>query len=364
MKKTVDRPFLITVIILVVVGFFIFTSAALGLLAREGATISSVAFSQFFFGIFLGTIALFITSNIRYRWWRKYALYIFLFSIAVTLLVFIPNIGFAFAGAKRWILLGPFTFQPAELLKLGFVIYFATWLSGVRELLHTFRYGLLPFLILMSIIGALLLSQPDTGTFLVIFVTGVAMYIVAGARWRDIFSLGVLSVLGLAVLAYLRPYIQERLLTFFDPTYDPLGTSYQIQQSLIAIGSGGWFGRGFGQSIQKFNFLPEPIGDSIFAVAAEEFGFIGSVILITLFLFLVFRGLHIASRTPDYFGGLLVVGIVILIVFQSFTNIGSMLGVLPLTGLPLLFVSHGGSALLFALAGIGIVLNVSKYQKK
>ena len=291
-------------------------------------------------------------------------MYIFLFSIVVSLLVFIPNIGFAFGGAKRWILLGPFTFQPAELLKLGFVIYFATWLSGVRELLHTFRYGLLPFLILMSIIGALLLSQPDTGTFLVIFVTGVAMYIVAGARWRDIFSLGALSIFGLLVLAYVRPYIKERLLTFFDPAFDPLGISYQIQQSLIAIGSGGWFGRGFGQSIQKFNFLPEPIGDSIFAVAAEEFGFIGSVILITLFLFLAFRGRHIAGRTPDYFGGLLVVGIVILIVFQSFTNIGSMLGVLPLTGLPLLFVSHGGSALLFALAGVGIVLNVSRYSRK
>jgi cell division protein FtsW len=155
----------------------------------------------------------------------------------------------------------------------------------------------------------------------------------------------------------------ERLLTFINPAIDPLGTSYQIQQSLIAIGSGQFFGRGFGQSIQKFSFLPQPIGDSIFAVAAEELGFIGSIILITLFLALAFRGLRIASHATDYFGGLLVVGIVMLIISQSFINIASMLGVFPLIGLPLSFISHGGSALLFTLAGIGIVLNVSKYQR-
>lgn len=363
MKKTVDRPLLITVVILVVFGFFIFASASLGLLAREGARFTSVAFNQLVLGIMLGTVALYITSRIHYRWWRKYALYIFLFALGGTLLVFVPGIGFEFGGAKRWIDLGITTFQPAELLKLGFVVYFAAWLSGVRQKLDLWRFGLLPFLILMGIIGALLLLQPDTGTFLVIFVTGVLMFIAAGARWRDIFTLGGLSLVGLLTLAYLRPYIMERILTFFNPALDPLGTSYQIQQSLIAVGSGQLFGRGFGQSIQKFNFLPEPIGDSIFAVAAEEFGFIGGALLIGLFLTLAFRGFKIASKTPDYFGGLLVVGLVILIVFQSFINIGSMLGVFPLTGLPLLFVSHGGTAMLFALAEVGIILNVSKYQR-
>lgn len=364
MKRTVDRPFLITIGILVIAGFFIFTSASLGLLAREGARFSSVAFNQIFFGIFLGTIALFITSNIRYRWWRKYSLYIFLFSLGITMLVFVPGIGIEFSGAKRWILIGPFSFQPAELLKLAFVIYFAAWLSGVRTMIHTFRYGLLPVLILFSVVGLVLLSQPDTGTFLVIGVTGVAMYIAAGARWRDIFYLGGIGVFGITTLAFLRPYIMNRLLIFFNPSLDPLGTSYQIQQSLITIGSGGLWGRGFGQSIQKFSFLPEPIGDSIFAVAAEEFGFLGGTVIIGLFLFLAYRGFKIATKSQDYFGGLLVIGIVILIVFQSFTNIGSMLGVLPLTGLPLLFISHGGSALLLALGGAGIVLNVSKYSSK
>lgn len=365
MGKSMDRSLLITIIALVVIGFFIFVSASLGLLAREGgASFSSVAFNQVFFGIFLGGITLFIVSHIKYRFWRKYALYIFLFSILMTLLVFVPGLGFESGGARRWLSLGPFSFQPSELLKLGFVIYFATWLSGVREKVQSFKYGLLPFMVIMGIVGSILLAQPDTDTLVVIFAAGLAMFIVSGARWRDIGALALTSVTAFAVLAFARPYIMERVLTFLNPTSDPLGSSYQIQQSLIAIGSGQVFGRGFGQSIQKFNFLPEPIGDSIFAVAAEEFGFVGSVALLFLFIFFAVRGLKIATRAPDHFGGLLAVGIVILIISQAFLNIGSMLGVLPLTGLPLLFVSHGGSALLVALAEVGIILNISKYSKK
>lgn len=363
MLKKIDRPFLITVIILVVAGFFIFTSASLGLLAREGARFSSVAFSQFFLGIFLGAIALLITTKIKYTFWRKHAFYIFLFSAAVTLLVFVPSLGYEASGAKRWIDFGIVTFQPAELLKIGFVIYFAAWLTNVRDKVHTIGHGIIPFIILLGIAGSILLAQPDTGTFLVIFATGLAMFITAGARWRDIFSIGAIAGVGLTALAYIQPYIKERILTFINPASDTLGAGWQIKQSLIAIGSGEIFGRGFGQSVQKFQYLPEPIGDSIFAVAAEEFGFIGSTLIITLFLFLAFRGFKIATKAPDNFSGLLVVGIVILIVSQSFINIGAMLGVMPLTGLPLLFISHGGSALLFALAGIGIILNISKFKK-
>ncbi len=363
MHRKIDRPFLITVIILVVAGFFIFTSASLGLLAHESVKFSSVAFSQLFFGIFLGGVALYATSKIKYTFWRKYAFYIFLFSAAVTLLVFIPSLGLESSGAKRWIDLGIVTFQPAEMLKIGFVIYFATWLTNVRDKIHTIGHGIIPFIILLSITGAILLSQPDTGTFIVILVTGLAMFIAAGARWRDIFSLGAIAVAGLTLLAYIQPYIKDRIITFINPASDALGSGWQIKQSLIAIGSGEIFGRGFGQSVQKFQYLPEPIGDSIFAVAAEEFGFIGSVIIITLFLFLAFRGLKIAGYAPNNFSRLLTVGIVILIVSQSFINIGAMLGVMPLTGLPLLFISHGGSALLFALAEVGIILNISKFRK-
>ena len=274
-----------------------------------------------------------------------------------------PGLGTEFGNAQRWIDLGVITFQPAEMLKIGFIIYFAAWLTNVKDKVHTIGHGIIPFIILLSITGAILLSQPDTGTFLVIFTAGLAMFIAAGARWRDIFALAGIAGAGLAALAYIQPYIKDRILTFINPASDALGAGWQIKQSLIAIGSGEIFGRGFGQSVQKFQYLPEPVGDSIFAVAAEEFGFIGSAIIVTLFLFLAFRGLKIAGKAPDNFGGLVVVGIVILIVSQSFINIGSMLGVMPLTGLPLLFISPGGSALLFALAEIGIVLNISKFRK-
>lgn len=361
--RKIDRPFLITVIILVIAGFFIFSSASLGLLARNGARFSQVAFSQFFLGLFLGIIALLITLKIKHQFWRKHAFYIFIISVIAALLVFIPGLGLETNGARRWIDFGFITFQPAELLKIGFVIYFAAWLTNAKDKLHTIGHGIIPFIILLAITGGILFAQPDTGTFLVVLATGIAMFIAAGARWRDIFALGGIAAVSLSAFAYVYPYVKDRILTFINPASDALGSGWQIKQSLIAIGSGEIFGRGFGQSVQKFQYLPEPVGDSIFAVAAEEFGFIGSILIIMLFLFLAFRGLKIAAKAHDNFSGLLVVGIVILIVSQSFINIGAMLGVMPLTGLPLLFISHGGSALLFALAEVGIVLNISKFKK-
>ena len=362
--RHVDRVFLLIVVILTVVGFFIFVSAALGLLARNGASFSSVATSQIFLGLILGSIGLLVASNVHYKHLKRYSLYIFIFSLFATFLVFIPGLGFEYNGAKRWIGIASFSIQPAEFLKLGFVIYFAAWLSGIRDKLHSFTYSVVPFVVLSCLIAVPLLLQPDTGTVVVILTAGLAMFIAAGARVRDVLVLLGTGALMFAGLVLVRPYVMERILEFIDPGRDPLGSSYQVQQSLIAIGSGGFFGRGFGQSIQKFSFLPEPIGDSIFAVLAEEFGFIGSFALIALFLFFAFRGLRIASRSPDYFSGLLVIGIVILIVSQSFINIASMLGIFPLTGVPLLFVSHGGSALFAALLGVGIILNVSKYERK
>ena len=363
-NRKVDRTFLFTVIALVVVGFFIFSSASLGLLARDGARFSSVAFSQIFLGIIMGSVALLAMARLHYRNLKRFSLAIFIVSILGTFLVFIPGLGFEYNGATRWISIFGLSIQPAEFLKLGFVIYFAAWLSGIRDKLHTFAYGVVPFIVLSIVVAIPLLLQPDTGTLIVIYAAGFAMFIAAGARIRDLLVLTGSGLLGALTLILMRPYIMDRILAFIDPSRDPLGTSYQIQQSLIAIGSGGLFGRGFGQSIQKFSYLPEPIGDSIFAVVAEEFGFIGAFILISLFLFFAFRGLRIASKSPDHFSGLLVIGIVILIVAQSFINIASMLGVFPLTGLPLLFVSHGGSALFFTLLSIGIVLNVSKYGRK
>ncbi len=360
--KSVDTVLLALIGIMVAGGFLIFSSASLGLMARDGASFGSVAFGQFIFGIVGGGAALFIMSNIYYRNWRKYAIYIFILSLAATLAVFIPGLGMTHAGATRWLDLGITTVQPSEFLKIGFVIYLATWLSGVHSKIETWKYGLFPFVGIVGAVGFVMLLQPDTDTFMIMGLAGMAMFVVSGARWRDVGLLVLGAILMLAVVAMARPYIMDRLTTFLDPDADPLGSGYQIQQSLIAVGSGGFSGRGFGQSIQKFEYLPEPIGDSIFAVYAEEFGFLGAFMLIASLVFLTMRGYRIAAQANDIFGTLLVTGFMTILIGQAFLNIGAMVALAPLSGLPLPFISHGGTALMSTLAALGIVLNVSKYR--
>ncbi len=362
--RTYNKPFFFTVAILTVVGIFIFTSASMGLLAKEGASFGSVARSQILFGLLGGLIAAFITSHINYTFWKKNAFYLLLISLALSLLVFVPGIGLSHGGAQRWINLGITTFQPSELLKFSFIIYFSAWLSSAHKKIHKFSFSVLPFLIIMSIIGSILLIQNDNDILIILFTLGFVLLFTAGAKWKHLSTIILIALIGVTVIAFMRPHVLSRIETFIHPNRDSLGSSYQIEQSLIAIGSGGLTGRGFGQSVQKFSFLPEPIGDSIFAVYAEEFGFVGSIFLVGLFVFLALQGLRIASRAPDIFGRLLVTGIVILITMQSLLNIGAMLAIVPLIGTPLLFVSHGGTALLVVLAEIGIVLNISKYAKK
>lgn len=361
--RPVDKPFLFAIITLLVGGFFIFLSAALGLHARGDINFASVVFRQVFFGFILGGVACFLFSRIHYRFWRDYALYLFVGALILTTLVFVPGLGMEHGGAERWISLLGFSFQPAEFLKIAFVLYLGAWLSKVKDKIHQPAYGLIPILIIMAIVGGLLALQPDIGTFLVITCAMLGLYFAAGANVKDFIILILIGALAFGALALAKPYITDRIMTFLNPEQDAQGSGYQIQQSLIAIGSGQIAGRGFGQSVQKFNYLPEPIGDSVFAVAAEEFGFIGSTVILALFLFFAFRGLRIASHAPDLFGGLVCLGIVILITAQSLINIASMLGVFPLTGMPLLFISQGGTALMVTLAALGIVLNISKYQK-
>lgn len=363
-SKSVDKIFLGIVLTLAFGGFFVFVSAAMGLLAREGAQFESVLASQIFLGLMGGFVALWFFSRTQYRLWRKYAWVIFAASIAFTALVFAPVVGFEHGGAARWILIGPLSFQPAEFLKLGAIIALAAWFASPRGRADSFTRGFLPFLGIVALSGALLLLQPDMGTFIVLALSLLGVFIVAGGKWRHVLVFFFLGAIVASLYVWAKPHALERVKTFIDPAHDSSGSSWQIQQSLIAAGSGGVFGKGFGQSVQKFGFLPEPIGDSIFAVAGEEFGFVGAVVIVLMFVIFLSRGLSLARRAPDMFGGLLVSGIVIMIASQAFLNMGAIMGVLPLTGVPLLFISHGGSALLFALAGAGIVLNVSRHVRK
>ncbi len=363
-KRKVDKFFLIIVIILVTLGISMFVSASLGIWAKDQKIFYSILFNQIVLGLGLGVLSIYIALKINYKFWKKYSFYIFLFSILITAAVFIPNLGWSHGGAQRWIRLGPISFQPVEFLKFGFVIYFAAWLSWAKHKVQDFKFGILPLTIMLTIIALILFKQPDTKSFILITLTGFSMLFISGVPIKYLLGLGVGAICVLSILVFSTPYLQERVKTFIDPSSDPRGSSYQIQQSLIAFGSGGIFGRGFGQSIQKFSYLPEPQGDSIFSVLGEELGFVGAFGTILLYLLFLLRGIRIANRSPDSFSRLLVSGIVILIVLQSFMHIASTTGVFPLTGVPLVFMSHGGTSLMIYLFATGIVLQVSKFKRR
>lgn len=363
-EKKVDKFFLVILGLLITAGVFIFVSASLGILAKNENIFYSVLFSQLVLGLGMGLLGMYFCLKVNYKFWRKYAFLIFLGAILLTASVFIPYFGWSHGGATRWLKIGPISFQPVEILKFGFIIYFAAWLSWAKTRVQDFKFGILPFGILLAIIALVLFKQPDIKSFILITVTGISMLFISGVPMKYILGVGVMCVFVLGSLVFSYPHIQARVKTFINPANDPQGSSYQIQQSLIAFGSGGIFGRGFGQSIQKFSYLPEPQGDSIFAVLGEELGFVGTTSVIFLYLLFILRGFRIANNSPDLFSRLLVSGIVILITFQSFMHIASVIGVFPLTGVPLPFMSHGGTSLMIYLSAIGIVLQVSRNSYK
>lgn len=364
MKKSIDTPFLLVVCAIVVFGLLIFTSAALGLLARgTGATFTSVAVSQLLLGLVCGGIGLVFFSRIDYRILKIYTPYFFAFAIFLTLLTFVPHVGLSFKGASRWVAIGGFTFQPEEILKFATVLFLAAVYAAKAKKVSTLKGGILPLGAIVGSVAVILLLQPNTDGVVVIGLATIAMLFAAGGRFMHIALLGLVGLVAIAGAALYYPHVAQRITTFANQAEDPQGAGYQIQQALIAVGSGQATGKGFGQSIQKFSYLPEPIGDSIFAVAGEEFGFVGSTLLVVLFGMFAVLGFRIAARAPDMFGALLVVGLVVLIVGQSFINIASTIGLVPLAGMPLIFVSHGGTALALALAEVGIILSVSRYAK-
>ena len=360
-RAGVDKILLTIVIALLGAGFLIFFSAALGVLAKSEVKFGNILLSQIGFGLTLGSVAMYLTSRLKYQFLRRNAFWIYGITIVLSLLVFVPGLGVEHGGAKRWVDIGITTFQPGELLKFGVVVYLATWFTFFKRKIHTSKFGIYPLICMLGITGVILLAQRDTGSFLIAAGAGTAIYIVAGAKWRDLLILVLLGLIGLGLLAMWRPYVLERFQTLFHHD-DFQGKGYQLRQSLIAIGSGEITGKGFGQSMQKFTYLPEAQGDSVFAVAAEEFGFIGSTLLVILYVLFGLRGLWVAARAPDVFSGLLAVGLVILIMTQSYINIASMLALAPLTGVPLVFVSHGGTALMVAMAEVGILLNISRHR--
>ena len=358
-----DRMFFMLVLGIVLAGLAIFSSASLGLLARESSSVSKNILLQAGLGFGLGFLALVAARALPLARIKSSAPYIFILTLLLTALVFVPSIGFHAGGATRWIDIGFTTVQPAEFLKIGSVLMLAWWLAPRARQLANPKKGMIPFITILALPSILLLIQPNTSTMILILATGAVMYFAAGALRRDFGVLACITLIILGAIVLVRPYVLERIKTFINPSANALSSGYQIQQSLIAIGSGGLLGRGFGQSVEKFNYLPEPDGDSVFAVFAEETGFVGTTILLLLFIALAARGIVIAGNSHDLFGGLIVLGFSFIIIFQAFINICAMLGIIPLTGLPLPFISHGGTALMTTLIMCGLILNVAAHRK-
>lgn len=302
----------------------------------------------------LGLLTLGIFSLFDYKRFYNLAFIILIIAIVMLIGVFLPGIGVYALGAHRWINLGVTVLQPAEFVKLSLAIYLAAWFSTKEK-------GRLPaFGLLMGFVLLLIMLQPDMGTASIILMEAIILYFLSGANLIQFaVIIPIISVGGL-VMIFLAPYRLARLTSFFNLGSDIQGGSYHVKQILIALGSGGLFGVGAGNSLQKFAYLPENVTDSIFAIIAEEFGFIGSVALITLFGMLLWRGFVIASRAKDTFGRLLAAGIICFIGIQAVINLSAMTALIPLTGVPLPFISYGGSALIVDLAAIGILLNISR----
>lgn len=320
---------------------------------------------QIMLGVIPGLVLFYYLSRVDYHRWRKLAFPFLLISILLLVLVLIPGVGVGIGGAKRWINVGGFTFQPSEAVKLTFLIYLASWLAHRgRSMIKDFSYGLLPFLTLVGLIALLMIMQPDVGTMIIIVMISMVVYFVAGARWQHLLAVGLSGLGVLVVLIKIAPYRAARLAAFLRPEEDPLGIGYHINQALLAIGSGGLLGMGLGASRQKHLYLPEVIGDSIFAIIAEELGFILVVCLILAYLVIILKGLNIARNAPDNFGKYLATGITAWIGLQAYLNMAAMTALTPLTGLPLPFISYGSSATIIAAAAMGILVNISRQTKE
>ncbi|OMP68776.1 putative lipid II flippase FtsW [Domibacillus epiphyticus] len=307
-----------------------------------------------------GLVVMAVISYVDYRIWRNLSSVLLVLAFLLLVAVLIPGIGMVRNGSQSWIGFGSLSFQPSELMKIVLIFYLSALLAERKKVIHLFWKGLFKPLLVLGIAFALIMMQPDLGTAAVMGGTAFLLLFVAGAPIRFFVLTGVSAIGGLALLIISAPYRMKRITAYLDPWSDPLGSGFQIIQSLYAVGPGGLFGYGYGESRQKYYYLPEPQTDFIFAIWAEETGFIGAVFIMILFFLLIWRGIHIASRIEDAFGVLLVCGITAMISLQSFINLGVVTGLLPVTGVTLPFLSYGGSSLTMTLASAGIVLSVSR----
>ena len=362
MNKSFDKILFITVISLIIFGILMIYSAS-SIWANYKFNDSLHFVKQQTLFATIGLVLMIIISKIDYKFYYKKANLILTICIILLVLVLIPGIGSVRNGSRSWFGIGSLGVQPSEAAKLGLIIFTSKYLNNSNKFLKSYKQGVFPILFIVFIFFGLIMLQPDMGTGVILFVSIVALLFISGVNMKFFFILGALGILGVIGLVIIAPYRMDRITSFVNPWKDPLGTGFQIIQSLYAIGPGGLLGRGYGNSIQKHFYLPEPQTDFIFSIITEEFGIIGAIIVIGLFIALLYRGIKISLNTKDKFSKYLSFGMTFQIIFQACLNLMVVSGMIPVTGVTLPFLSYGGSSLLVSMASIGIILNISRNSK-
>jgi cell division protein FtsW len=356
-----DYWLLTIILIMVMFGTVMVFSSSFAIGVREEGGDGYYFLTRHLIYLIIGLSGMLIAMSVDYHVWRRFALPALLAIMALLgLMVIFPGIAPEIWGASRWIQIGPVAFQPSELAKLALILYLASWLASKGPRIREIGYGLFPFSVLMGVLIGLVMLQPDLGTSLLLTAIGLSMFLVAGA---NLLHLGLVSLVGSAAfmaLALTASYRRDRILIFLNPDADLRNLGWQLAHAKLAIGSGGLFGVGLGASKQKFSWLPAAHNDAIFAVIAEELGLIGAGFVLFLFIALAWRGYQVAMRAPDVFGSLVAVGIVTWMIFQAAINIGGITTTIPFTGIPIPFISYGGSSLVVSLTAMGILLNISR----
>lgn len=362
-RGKIDFALALITFILVLFGLVMISSASV-VISYEKFGYNYYYFNRQLISLGIGILAWLIFTNIDYRLYQKYANTLLILSILLLIAVFIPGLGKQLGGASRWIHVGPLFFQPSEVVKLTFILYLCAWLEKKGDKISDFFRGFLPYALLVGMVCLLIILEPDMGTMSVILATSAVLLFIAGAKLSHLAIGAVFAFSVLWLLIKSAGYRLVRFLTFLNPKAAPSEAIYHISQALLAVGSGGLLGLGFGQSRQKYLYLPQAHTDSIFAIIAEELGFLRASLVIVLFVFWGLRGLAIAKAAPDKFSKLVATGITSWFILQVFVNLFAMLGILPLTGVPLPFISYGGSSLVISLVAVGILLNISKHIVK
>lgn len=359
-KKSSDFTLMLTVLILVAVGIImVFSSSYAYAYFKMNDGYHFLKKEIMWAG--LGFLGMILAMNFDYWKYKKMAPYGYIISLILLMLVLTP-LGVKFNGAKRWLRVAGFTIMPGELAKIFGIFFMASRLSRNPEKMKSFIKGVLPNLLIIAIYFGLIILQPNLSTAMTITFIIASMMFVAGMRWSHIASMGIVGAGLVVVMILLKPYRMRRITGFLDPFADPKGSGYQVIQSLLALGSGGVFGVGLGKSVQKYLYIPEPQNDFIFAVIGEELGFVGCLTIIILFLLLIWRGVRIAINAPDLFGCLLATGITAMVGVQVIINIAVATSSMPVTGIPLPFISWGGNSLAIFMSAMGVMLNISRYS--